>query len=349
LPPLGLGKCPSRLRVERERYASIVESKLDACLGDLEVAGIALNPYVVEAATNRRQPTGATAHKWVKDCVARFSQQQGKVGQQFNGLDAGMVVRVLRLLVQGPSAFIALNQPTLGQVFNPDVSLTRSCLIVRENRGRHLDRAVAQRVLHAKAAVAVLLPMALHRLGSDRFHHKDDVFVSGLYARVVFVANRLAGRRTVGVFPNQPPTDDKANLLKQCRQFVRSLGRAERHHVATGFQDSETFPPDSEAGNAVIPIEIAEVDAIGRIANDRRYTVGQDGFQHLRTVPTFQDSSGANGGCGRQSRGKGGEVGTAVHVRSFWSWTVQVGARGLLASSVSRFIFSRRHTLHLPT
>lgn len=232
---------------------------------------------------------------------------------------------MLRLLVQRPPGFIAFNQPTLGQVLHPKVSLTRRCLVVSKNRSGHFDRAVAQRVLHAQAAVAILLTMSLHRLRRNRLHHKDDVFVSRLHARVVLVADWLAGWGTIGVLPNQPTADDEANLFEQRRQFVRSPRRSERHHIATGLQNAEAFPPDSETGNAVIPDEIAEVDAIWGIADNRRNAVGEDGFQHLCAVPALQDSGGARGVLDRQFGGEGREVGRGVHARSFCVWTGEVG------------------------
>ena len=83
------------------------------------------------------------------------------------------------------------------------------------------------------------------------------------YPSVVFFANRLAGGGAIGVFPNQPPADDEANLFKKCRQFVRCAGCSERHHVAAGFKHPEALPPDSEAGDATVPVEIAKVDAVG--------------------------------------------------------------------------------------
>lgn len=181
---------------------------------------------------------------------------------------------MFRLLVERPPAFIALNQPTLGEMFNPKVSLAWRCLVVRENRGCHLDRAVAQRVLHAKAAVAILLAMSLHRLRSNRLHHKDDVLVRWFHPSMVFFANRLAGGGAIGVFPNQPPADDEANLFKECRQFVRGSGCSERDHVAAGLQHPKALPPDGRAGYAVVPVEIAKVDAVGWIGDDGRDAVG---------------------------------------------------------------------------
>lgn len=237
-----------------------------------------------------------------------------------------MVVLVLRLLVQRPPGFIAFNQPTLGQVLHPKVSLTRRCLVVRKNRSGHLDRAVAQRVLHSKTAVAMLLTMSLHRLRRNRLHHKDDVLVRWFHPSVVFVAYGLTGGGTIGVFPNQSPADDEANLFKERCQFVRSPRRSKRHHIATGLQNAEAFPPDSETGNAVIPLEIAEVDAIRGIADNRRNAVSEDGFQHLCAVPAFQDGGGARGVLERQFGGEGREVGRGVHARSFCVWTGQVGA-----------------------
>jgi hypothetical protein len=248
------------------------------------------------------------------------------MGQQFNRLDARMVVRMFRLLVKRSPAFIALNQPTLGEMFNPKVSLAWRCLVVGENRGCHLDRAVAQRVLHAKAAVAILLAMSLHRLCRNRLHHEDDVLMRWFHPSVVFVTNRLAGGGAIRVFPNQPTADDEANLFKECRQFVRGSGCAERDHVAAGFQHPKALPPDGGAGDSVVPVEIAKVDAVGWIGDDGRDAVGEDGFQHLCAVPALQDRSGARGVLDRQFGGGGREVGRGVHGRSFCVWTVQVGA-----------------------
>lgn len=121
---------------------------------------------------------------------------------------------MFRLLVERPPAFIALNQPTLGEMLNPKVPLAWRCLVVGENRGCHLDRAVAQRVLHAKAAVAILLAMSLHRLRRNRLHHKDDVLVRWFYPSVVFVADGLAGGGAIRVFPNQSPAKDETDLFE---------------------------------------------------------------------------------------------------------------------------------------
>lgn len=96
------------------------------------------------------------------------------------------------------------------------------------------------------------------------------------YPSVVFVADGLAGGGAIGVFPNQSPADDEANLFKECRQFVRGSRRSERDHVAAGFQHPETLSPDSEAGDAIVPVEVAKVDAVGRIGDDGRDAVGED-------------------------------------------------------------------------
>lgn len=113
MPSLGLGKLLAGFGFQRERRSRVIESKLYARLGHIEVAGVALNADVVDTAPNRGQPARTATHKRVKDCVSGFSQQQRKVGQKFNRFDTGMVVRMLRLLVERPTAFIAFNQPPL--------------------------------------------------------------------------------------------------------------------------------------------------------------------------------------------------------------------------------------------
>jgi hypothetical protein len=73
-----------------------------------------------------------------------------------------MEVLLHGFLNQRTFAVISLDDEAFLKMFHTEIALGRCWLVVGQDCCRHLDRAVAQRVLNAKATVAELLTMRRH-------------------------------------------------------------------------------------------------------------------------------------------------------------------------------------------
>ena len=267
------------LGIQGEGGGVVVQRILNPGFGNLEVVRVQFDADVVEATPNRTQPTGATAHKWVEDRFTGVCDKKREVPKERGGLGARVMVLLHRLFHERAFALVPFDHLALREVLHPQAALGRRRLVVFEDGGCHLDRAVAKRVLDAQAAIAIGLPMSLHRLRGNRLHYKDDILVGRLHSGMVGFADPLASRCAVRILPSEATTKNEPNLFELNGEAVRGPGRSEGDQAAAGFQHPEALFPDGNVWKGAIPIDARIVDVIRRIANDRRDAVGQDRLQ----------------------------------------------------------------------